>query len=814
MRLLRKTPEADSFIGAICSLREFRAMRIKDLRSEAMKHWDLIALLILISFGLASIRTFFEDGMLVSWDHPVNLVNCYYAARSILSGGDMLFYDTFNNLGWVVNHNDGPGSQLLVVFVHAITGFKDIVISYKLGVAIAYVAMAPAIYVMTRAFTGSKLAAVASAFSSIVVTRGESPWYDAGLLQLYEAGMWPQRLGIAFALTSIGFLAFGLRHDYRLSKRLFLASLSALFMAAAIVTHAMTGVGLAIVFVILLMFFEASSLASPSEGAGRRERLIKKLEALGKDLLSFALAFALGIGLSSSWIFGYLETTGYRPLPIYSLSVGPSIYPEPFYSMDPLLVLLGLIAVSASIASCRSKSGALVAAISLGSFFLLQLLTVLNLSDGFLGIRVLYSALLLLIAAGAVKRAHALALMASSILILYLATGPSTYTIMLPGVTVELGKLIPFLRGLEYARLSALARFLLIALSAEGFAMCSRFLYGQVSGPEGKERKYGYLAGLVLGVFVFAYLNTQVSTQISRTDIFTLSSQDRRFKLEGNFTLVQNLRKVFDWIAREMPMNTRALYQDTLTDLGDWKAMPVSHYVYLSSYLTGKPSLGGVYETHYVSQVFAYTGGSTIFSDRTSSVARDVKKFYEMTGELGVTYVVLFDPDLVSALSEGSLFERVYEAPPIYVFRRTEFAPIAYIESEGSVGRVNSFKVDVNNIEVGIEGAGPGSDLVIRVVNYPGWEATVNGKAVKVESTYANLPSVYRIEGQLLYNIKVPYMKVRLQEGDNTVNLKFDFRTSGDMVTMASAAALLGIDSVYFVTVLRAIRTRKSPKAS
>jgi predicted glycosyltransferase len=57
-------------------------------------------------------------------------------------------------------------------------------------------------------------------------------------------------------------------------------------------------------------------------------------------------------------------------------------------------------------------------------------------------------------------------------------------------------------------------------------------------------------------------------------------------------------------------------------------------------------------------------------------------------------------------------------------------------------------------------------------------------------------------------------MKVRLQEGDNTVNLKFDFRTSGDMVTMASAAALLGIDSVYFVTVLRAIRTRKSPKAS
>jgi hypothetical protein len=158
-----------------------------------------------------------------------------------------------------------------------------------------------------------------------------------------------------------------------------------------------------------------------------------------------------------------------------------------------------------------------------------------------------------------------------------------------------------------------------------------------------------------------------------------------------------------------------------------------------------------VYETHYVSQVFAYTGGSTIFSDRTSSVARDVKKFYEMTGELGVTYVVLFDPDLVSALSEGSLFERVYEAPPIYVFRRTEFAPIAYIESEGSVGRVNSFKVDVNNIEVGIEGAGPGSDLVIRVVNYPGWEATVNGKAVKVESTYANLPSVYRIEGQLLY---------------------------------------------------------------
>lgn len=784
------------------------------MRNKIIKYWDIVALVAIVAFGLASIRTFFDDGMLISWDHPVNFVNCYYAVRSITSGGGMFFYDTYNNLGWVVNHYEEPGSQLVVFLLHFLTGSADIKLSYKLGVSVSYLALAPAIYVMTMALTRSRLAAVASALSSIVVSRNESPWYDAGLLQVYETGMWPQRLGIAFALLSIGFLALAMRRDHKLMKRLFFSSISAFFLAATILTHAMTGIGLVITFLTFLIFSEASNLMTQNENALGRERIIRNLKALGNDLLAFALTLVLGLGLSMPLITEYIDTAGYHLLQINSWSVGPSIYPEPFYSIDPLLVLLGLTAVSTSIASCRSRSGALVAAISLGSFFLLQLLTILNLNDGFLGLRVIYSALLLLIAAGTVRRFHALVLMASSVLILYLATGPSTYTIMLPGATIELGKLIPYLNDLEYAKLSALARFLIIALSADGFAICARFMYGQAFSSEGTEKKYGYLAGLVLGIFVFAYLNIQVSTQTSKTDIFHLDPRDLHFRLEENFTLVQSLRDVLEWATHEIPSNTRILYQDTLSDLGDWKTMPPSHYVYLSSYFTGKPSLGGIYETRYISQVFAYSGGSTIFSERTSNIARDVRKFYNMTDELGITYVVLFDPELSSALREGDLFEEIYRASPIYVFKRVKFAPIAYVEKDGAISQVDHFKVDVNYVEVEVKNASSGSNLILRLVNYPGWEARINEKDIEVETIYANLPSVYRVEGQLLYNIKVPYIKLKLQGGDNTVTLRFYFKTSGDLVALISVIALLGINLVYFVTWFRDIRKKNSKNPS
>lgn len=198
-----------------------------------------------------------------------------------------------------------------------------------------------------------------------------------------------------------------------------------------------------------------------------------------------------------------------------------------------------------------------------------------------------------------------------------------------------------------------------------------------------------------------------------------------------------------------------------------------------------------------------------MFSEKTSNLARDVKKLYNMTGELGVSYVVVFDPELRNALEvEGGLFKEVYRAQPFSVFERAGFAPIAYVEEEGSVRGVDSFKADVNYIEVGVEGARANSSLVLRVVNYPGWSATVNGRVVDIGVVYANVPSVYRVSGQLVYNIKLPYMKLKLQEGDNKVVLRFGFKSSADAIVAISALALLSVNIACLATRLRPFGTR------
>ncbi len=763
---------------------------------------ELAALLAVLLFALSSVKTFFREGIPPGWDHPPHLVCSYLTSEFFLPQLTILGWDPYNNFGWVFNQFYNPGAYLLVAVIrYASFKLLDIVLSYKLALIITYVLPAVGAFCLAKAMGGGVPAAALAALLSVVVTPQESVWLDAGLKQLYYIGMWPHRLGIGFALLALAAEWSAL--SGRGWKRLRRASASALLGAAAVLSHLMTGIALLMAEALVAVIFALKRFLH-REG-GLKVKVISAMPALVWDGVAFVTSVGGALGLIAFWVVPLsLTNWEYHNLPTITWRTGPWGVRAFLGSLGPLVLALFAISIAASCASTR-REHAPVLAVSASSALFMWIVSAASPFDGYLGLRLVSASALFALAAVLSERPPAALASVVSVLLL-VATGPDSFKFRVLWWDVDLAKALPLSEGYAYYKFAGLARYLAFTAAALGAATLLGKAYSLVRRLKGSEAQLGYLG---VGVAALLLVAVIAESHFRLTDFYYPYSETLIFKMDTDFPGIAKLVKIMEWVRANVPENTYVFYQDTLWKLGDWNYLPVSHYFYLSSILTGKPQIGGGFGTRYITHPLANTETDHLLGQPISWLAQRPERVYELARELGISYFVLFDKSLIAALkSRPDLFEEVYAEPPFHVFKTSTFNAIVDITS----GEVLRVKLEPNRIVV-VYKADRDAIVRIRQVFYPGWRAFVAGREVPVGRYYPGIPSYVWVPGDgVIANYRVPFIEVRVPPGTHALLLRYSMSTWGNDVSLITLAALLFLNATP--ATLRLARRRSALRPS
>ncbi|MEM2298173.1 MAG: hypothetical protein QXW23_01465 [Thermofilaceae archaeon] len=735
-------------------------------------------------FGIASVKTFFRDGTPPGWDHPPHLVCSYLTSRYFFP--HILGWDPYNNFGWVFNQFYNPGAYLLVALIdRAFAGIIDIVAAYKIALVITYLLPATGAYALARAlgsgYTGSTLAALLS----LLILPGESEWLDAGLKQMYYIGMWPHRLGIGLALLALAayWSALGKRGAAWLQR----VSLASLLGAGAVLSHVMTGASVLIAETIVTAAHTVRRVVF-AEGAGRK-RVLTASRGVLHVLVTFLATVAGTFGLLAFWLVPLSLTNAvYHSLPTISWYTGPWGFLH--FLSSPGMLLLAFAVVSLLLSGLTVERALLPLTLTaVISSILLWLIGALFPYDGYLGLRLLVAALFLLIVSSLSQMPGPAMLLSITSVLLTIATGPDTYRFQVLWWSIGLNRILPFSVWYAYYRFAGLARYLVLTVAALGLSAVLERGYAaskRLKGSAAQLALGGF--GLLLLLLVWALLGPY----IVQTDFYYPFSDTLRFKMDTDFPGVADMMDVMKWVRSNVPSNTYVFYQDTLW-IGDWSRLPVSHYFYLSSMITGVPQVGGGFGTRYITQPIANTEADHLLGQPIEWLVRNPERVYEMAKELGISYFVIFDSRLSSSLrARPELFEDVYRRGPFHVFRTTTFNPIVSIDE----GEIVSVTIRPNSIVVRYR-AGNATIVRIRQVYFPGWAAYVNGQSMYVGPYYPEIPTYVWVPGDgVITNYRVPFIKVAVPSGENTLRLQYELSTWGDHVTLFTASLTLIINVI------------------
>ena len=759
---------------------------------------ELTALLAVLAFALLSVKTFFREGIPPGWDHPPHLVCSYLTSEFFLPQLTVLGWDPYNNFGWVFNQFYNPGAYLLVAVIrHASLKLLDIVSSYKLALIVTYLLPAIGAFYLAKAMGGGLPAAALAALFSVVVTPYESEWLDAGLKQLYYIGMWPERLGIGYALLALAAEWSAL--SGRGWKRLQEATISALLCAAAILSHLMTGIALLMTETPVAVVFAVSRFAA-QEG-GLRAWITSALPGLAWDAATFAVAVGGALGLLAFWIVPLSQTNWiYHNLPTITWYVGPWGVNTFLGSLGPLVIALFVISVAISCVSVK-RSFAPVVAIAAVSALLMWIVSIASPLDGYFGLRLVLASMLLALVAVLSGKPGAATLASAISILLVIATGPDSFRFRVLWWNVDLMKVLPFSESYAYYKFAGLARYMAFTAAALGTSSLLTRAFSLVRGLKSSEAQLGYVG---IGVAALLLVAVVAAPHFQLTDFYYPYSETLIFKMDTDFPGTVKLVKIMEWVRENVPVNTYVFYQDTLWKLGDWGYLPVSHYFYLSSMLAGKPQVGGGFGTRYITHPLANTEADHLLGQPIPWLAQRPERVYNIAKELGISYFVIFDQSLIAALrSRPDLFVEVYAEPPFYVFKTRTFNSIV----DAVDGEILQVDIEPNTFAVKYRAANF-TTIRIRQVFYPGWRAFVDDHEIPLESYNPDLPSYVWVPGDgVIANYRVPFIELRAPPGEHVLVLKYRNSRWGDSASVTAFAALL---SLNLVPVVQKLSSRRS----
>lgn len=743
-------------------------------------------------------KTIFREGFLPGWDHPPHLVCSYLTATYFLPRFTVLGWDPYNNFGWVFNQFYNPGAYLLVALLqHSSWNTLDINSAYKLGVLTAYILPAIGAYMLASAASGDFLAASLAAFLSIVVMPQESEWLDAGLKQVYYIGMWPQRLGIGLALISLATFWRSLKADKWSRARLI--SAAAITAAASLLSHMMSGLALIIALVLLTIYAVIASYAN-SENKSSQKPLNTAMKA-AQGLVTLIATLAITLGLTAFWTIPLsMANPLYHNLPTITWYLGPAGINEFLRSIGDLQIILSLSSLTSAVLTAKRNLGSLqITALLMAS--LMWALWVVSPYDGYVGLRLSVAAALFMLSAIFCKDPAPVLIASIVSTLMIISTGPDSFKFQFLWWKVDLGYILPFREEYAFYKFSGLARYRVFVMSSMELSIPARRILQYVKGKRETEAQLAYTA---MALIITAYVAYCLIPHLESTDLYYPYS-DLHFKLDSDFPMIGKLKNVMDWIKVNVRGNTYVFYQDTLWKMGDWKDLPISHYFYLSSMLTEKPQVGGGYGTRYLTHPLANTEDNYLLGQPIQWLISHPERLLELSKELGISYFVMYDQDLVNALKlKPNSFEELYSDPPFHVFRTKTFNSIVSID----YGVIEDVTIKPGFIQ--IQYSSPNEAVIyVRQVMYPGWRASISSGYLIVESYYPEIPTYVWVPGDgTLNNYRVPFIKIRVPGGSYTVKLYYDSSSIGDVISSATGLLLIIIVSLSFLLERRKVVNR------
>lgn len=737
-----------------------------------------LAVALVTLLALFSVRTVLVGGEVAGWDHSFHFTNAYLTYFFFTPDGSPLGYDPWHMFGWPPTLYYNLGTSLFVSLAYSLASpFLDFKSTYSLCVALSYALLAPALAALVHSMTGSGLAAAFAALAAVAVFDQENSWTDVGWRQVYYIGMWPQRWGLVTGVASAALFSYALKK--RGLRALALLAGASMLLAWSVLSHVMMGVASALLAVFIALFRASSDIWR------------RRLASAVKRLAPTAALLAWALALTAFWAVPLFETNErYHGLRTLTWEVGTGVIWTILGSYPPYLNALIPVGPLLPLVKQRRRSllaWALYAAWALPTCLLLFAWRALP--QDLLGSLATYSLLPALALCALLEDGEALVtLPASAALMLWLATGPRTYVVYLPGLRIDFSNL-PLVEWFGFGKFAGYARYLLLAyFSATASAAVS---LGVSSAKRESGEEWGS-ALLALSLVFAGFLWPALSGLAANTDL--LHSSPKKFRFIEEFPLYGNVSAFFDALAGlGLEENTYLLIQDLSDNFADWSTFCHNHFVYELPIYTGTPIVGGIVWTRYVTQPISTTEYSRLFSVENAYWAANLEKFYWQLCELGISYVAVFDENLKQAMRESPLFREILTAPPYSLFRTRDFHPLVYVNGSARVERV---EMRPNLVRIVLR-AQPlqAYEVRVRLVAFPGFTATANPEPLLLTTSKFNPRVAEETSRAWGYPVgsRIPFLKLTVVplSGTTTIELRWSLKSWGDNLSLAALLAAL-----------------------
>jgi len=752
----------------------------------------LLSLITLV--GFLSVRTVFIGGEIPGWDHGFHYTNAYLTYKYFIPDGNLLGYDSWHMFGWSPNLYYNPGTTFFVAFLYlALSRFLDFSSAYNLGVILSYVLLAPASYLFVYSVSKSKFAGLLSALSAITIFNQEDSWFDVGWRQIYYIGMWPERMGLVAGMFGLAFFILAINSEERVIKRSIYLSLSILFTGWSILSHVMMGVSALIAMILILIFKVISVLANQS-----KPKLMIRL--LGEYALTTLVVIALTFSLISFWFIPLLQTNDtFHCLPTITWEIGPGMVPHILRSYPQYFNIFLFVGPLISIFKNKKKS--LLAwslLVLLFTTFVIFIFGTSFLSELLLSSVCVYSIMLILLLFFLVSGEFEIFMPLSlSILLLWLSTGPKTYYVNILGLGINL-YYFPFFKYLGFAKFGGFARYILLAYFSIVVSKLFFLILNFAREKQIQSKSISHaIFTIVLLFLVVAYIEPVFAGITQNTDLLSTDS-NRKFKFIEDFPLQSNITKMLNYLKNQnvISNNTYILMQDPVNNFADWIRYCNTHFIYQTSIMVNKPMIGGNCGVRYVTQPISGSEESRFFSLSTLYLSSHMDEFYFQLKELGITYVMTFDNDLIRSLRSDRRFKELYSDGTFTIFKTLDFNPI--VEVNSTTAKITNVTIMPNYLKFTLDGkANTTYEIKIKLVNFPSWTITSYPQAYSLSLNSYSPHIIFEVSQTwgLPVEALIPFMLIRVKPSFNstTFTLIYKMNSAGDILTKVT---IIGISLI------------------